>query len=70
MASPVTVAGTVVGTMQYMSPEQIQGKEADARLARQAGGQGLALQVLHHQKVDAVLAANVIEDTDVGVLQA
>ena len=31
MASPVTMAGTVVGTMQYMSPEQIQGKEADAR---------------------------------------
>src|ERR1700738_4274078 len=31
MASPVTVAGSVVGTMQYMSPEQIQGKEADAR---------------------------------------
>jgi Tol biopolymer transport system component/predicted Ser/Thr protein kinase len=31
MASPVTAAGTVVGTMQYMSPEQIQGKEADAR---------------------------------------
>jgi len=29
--SPVTVAGTVVGTMQYMSPEQIQGKEADVR---------------------------------------
>ena len=31
MASPVTVAGTLIGTMQYMSPEQIQGKEADAR---------------------------------------
>jgi serine/threonine protein kinase len=31
MASPITVAGTVVGTVQYMSPEQIQGNEADAR---------------------------------------
>jgi eukaryotic-like serine/threonine-protein kinase len=31
LASPVTVAGTLVGTVQYMSPEQIQGREADAR---------------------------------------
>jgi serine/threonine protein kinase/Tol biopolymer transport system component len=31
LASPVTVAGTLVGTVQYMSPEQIQGKDADAR---------------------------------------
>jgi Tol biopolymer transport system component len=29
--SPVTVAGAVVGTVQYMSPEQVQGQEADAR---------------------------------------
>src|SRR3982075_4996 len=28
MASPVTVAGTLVGTGQYMRPEQIQGREA------------------------------------------
>jgi eukaryotic-like serine/threonine-protein kinase len=30
-ASPLTTAGSVVGTIQYMSPEQIEGKEADAR---------------------------------------
>jgi hypothetical protein len=30
----------------------------------------LAFQVLHHQKIDAILAADIIEHTDVGVLQA
>ena len=30
-ASPLSMAGAVIGTVQYMSPEQIQGIEADAR---------------------------------------
>jgi Tol biopolymer transport system component len=30
-ASPVTQEGTIIGTFQYMSPEQVEGREIDAR---------------------------------------
>ena len=43
-ATPISTVGMVVGTIQYMSPEQIEGKEADARSDVFALGAWLSFQ--------------------------
>jgi Tol biopolymer transport system component len=51
-ASPVTQAGTIVGTFQYMSPEQLEGKEADARSDIFAFGSMLHEMITHQRAFD------------------
>jgi serine/threonine protein kinase len=57
---PLTAQGTVVGTFQYMSPEQIEGKEADARSDIFALGAVLYEMVTGNRAFEGKTAATVM----------
>jgi Tol biopolymer transport system component len=63
--SPLTTAGSIIGTIQYMSPEQIEGKEADARSDIFAFGAVLYEMVAgkrpFHGKSQISLASSILE---------
>lgn len=63
--SPLTAAGTIVGTFQYMAPEQIEGQEADARSDIFAFGlllyQMATGQPAFHGKTQASVIARILE---------
>jgi serine/threonine protein kinase/Tol biopolymer transport system component len=72
---PVTAEGTILGTIQYMAPEQLEGKEADARtdifalgtiLYEMATGQR-AFQ--GHSKASLIASIMSSEPTPIGAIQ-
>ncbi len=71
--SPLTAAGTVVGTFQYMSPEQLEGREADSRSDIFAFGvvlyEMLSGRRAFEGKTQASLAASVLKETPRSLLE-
>ena len=57
---PVTTAGTLVGTVHYMAPEQVEGREADARSDVWAFGTVVYEMATGHRPFDGPSAASVI----------
>ncbi len=74
-ALDLTQKGTILGTFQYMSPEQIQGKEADARSDIFAFGAVLYEMATGHKAFEGKSVASVIaaiidsEPTPIATLQ-
>jgi len=58
--APLTAAGTIVGTLQYMAPEQLEGKEADARTDLWALGTILYEMVTGKRAFEASSSASLI----------
>ena len=60
MQSPKTAQGTILGTVQYMAPEQVEGKEADARTDIWALGAVLYEMVVGRRPFEGDSPASVI----------
>src|SRR5512139_1549534 len=59
-SAPLTAEGTIVGTLQYMAPEQVEGKPADARTDLWALGAILYEMVTGKRAFEAKSAASLI----------
>ena len=59
-AAPVTARGTILGTLQYMAPEQLEGKEADARTDLWALGAMLHEMLTGKRAFEGASAASLI----------